>query len=102
MLPAQYRLQKFSNLKTVKRLRSQNFELIQKTGNEAKLGVVITKKVAKKAVDRNRIKRMIHEALKEEIVNLTSPLVIIVKANLASQKMPEIKNELIAQLKKIK
>jgi len=102
MLPAKYRLQKFSNLKTVKRIYSPNFEVIQKAGNRLKLGVVITKKVAKKAVDRNRIKRMIHEALKEQIVNLSSPIVIIVKSNLAQQKMPEIKNELENQLKKIK
>lgn len=102
MLPAKYRLQKFSNLKTAKRISSQNFELVQKAGTEPKLGVVVTKKVAKKAVDRNRIKRMIHEALKEEIVNLPSPLVIIVKANLSAQKMPEIKNDLLGMLKKIK
>lgn len=102
MLPAKYRLQKFSNLKTVRRSQNQKFELILKAGSEPKLGVVVSKKVAKKAVDRNRIKRMIHEALKEKIVNLGSPLIIILKANLASQKMPEIKKDLETLLKKLK
>lgn len=102
MLPAKYRLQKFSNLKTVRRSQNQKFELILKAGGKPKLGVVVSKKVAKKAVDRNRIKRMIHEALKEKIVNLGSPLIIILKANLASQKMPEIKKDLETLLKKLK
>lgn len=101
MLPASLRLQKLSNLKTKKRILGKNFEIIIKEGNEFKLGTVITKKVAKKAVDRNRIKRLIHEAIKEEVSNLPFPLVIIVKANFANWKTASVKSELLSKIKKL-
>lgn len=87
------------NLK--KRTESGAFVLkFKKTEGPFKAAIVVSKKVAKKAVDRNRIKRIITQALTQTIVpNLD--LVIIVKENIASKKTQEIKLELEAALKKI-
>ncbi len=102
MLPSKYRLQKFSHLKTVKKIHGRDFEIVLKEGDSFKLGVIVTKKVAKKAVDRNRIKRIIHEAIKGNIENFTSPVIIILKNNIAHFKMQQLKEEFTNQFKKLK
>ncbi len=84
-----------------KRIESGSFVLkFKSTQGPFKAAIVVSKKVAKKAVDRNRIKRTISEAIQKTIVpNLD--LVIIVKENIKSKKSPEIKSELEIALKKI-
>lgn len=101
MLPVEFRLQKFSNLKTIKRIQSKNFEIVLKSGNQFKLGVIVSKKVSKKAVDRNRIKRIIHEGVKDIIVNFGKPMIIIVKSNISDLKMSEVKQEIESCLNKV-
>lgn len=59
--------------------------------------VVVSKAVAKKAVERNRIRRITKEALRE--LGYQDGLVIIVKNNIASLKMPEVKKKLENVLK---
>ncbi len=61
------------------------------------LVIVVSKKVAPKAVDRNRIKRLIKESLRS--MDLGKSLKIIVKKNVADAKMLQIKDELAALLK---
>jgi ribonuclease P protein component len=87
------------SLQAKKRVSSENFILILCKNTETKnLVVVVSKKVAARAVDRNRIKRLIKEALRQIMVeNYT--LKIIVKKNFASAKMAEVKDELAALLK---
>lgn len=71
-------------------------ELIVRFGKGEQLKkplIIVTKKVAKKAVDRNRIRRLIVEALRAIDRTKESPT-IIVKKNLANLKMDQIKQKL--------
>lgn len=63
-----------------------------------KTRIVVSKKIAKKAVERNRIKRIIRQALKN--LNVQNSLTIIVKKNLASLKSKEIQEKLSQLLPK--
>ena len=55
--------------------------------------VVVSKKITKKAVQRNRIRRIVKEALRS-IGFEESKLVIIVKKNIANLKTNQVKKEL--------
>ena len=55
-----------------------------------KTAIIITKKVAPRAVDRNRIRRIISEALREKIGKTEDELVVIVKKNIAHFKKQEV------------
>jgi ribonuclease P protein component len=64
-----------------------------------KAAIVVSKKTAPKAVDRNRIKRLVATALKElKIDNLE--MVITVRENIAGQKMNDVKKSLESFFKK--
>lgn len=39
-------------------------------GNTARFGIIVSKKVAKRAVRRNRIRRLLSEAIREELKNV--------------------------------
>jgi len=66
-----------------------------------KLAVIVSKKVASKATDRNRIKRIITESLKEDLGKLQGEAVIIVKNNIASYKPEEVKKNLLGKFIKL-
>lgn len=55
--------------------------------------IIVSKAVARRAVDRNRIKRITKAALRE-LVGHQAGLVVIVKNNVASFKSQDIYNEL--------
>jgi len=55
--------------------------------------VVVSKKIAKKATERNRIRRIIKEALRS-VGFKDKSVAIIVKKNIANLKMDQIKNVL--------
>ena len=84
----------------VKKVASGDFILGQNTKAPRKVTIVITKKVAPRAVDRNRIRRVVKEALKEN-VPVQGHIKIIVKNNLANLKMQEVSKKLTPLLKKI-
>ena len=74
-------------------------EIIIKHSGLPKAAVVVSKNVAKKAVDRNRIKRIIREAQRK--VNLpVSNYTVIVKKNIADLKTDQVKELLIKHLNK--
>lgn len=77
-----------------KKVSSEDFVLISgSTQQDRKVMVSVSKKVAARAVDRNRIKRIIKESLK--VSGLTGANIkIIVRKNLAVLKMPEIRVKL--------
>lgn len=66
-----------------------------------KLVPVITKKVVPKAVERNRIKRLIKEALKSKN-NQSGQMILIVKKNIASLKAAVVERKIEELFKKIK
>ncbi|MBI2598869.1 ribonuclease P protein component [Candidatus Curtissbacteria bacterium] len=75
-----------------------DFTLVIKKGSQnAGITIVVSKKVAKLAVDRNRIKRLFKEALRSLGLG-SAGLVIIVKKNIAEYKTSQIKDELKTRL----
>lgn len=72
--------------------------IFQKSLKPPKSTIVVSKVVAKKAVDRNRIKRVIKEALRQGLY-AKYEFKIIVKKNIADLKMQEVKEKLEKLLK---
>lgn len=68
-----------------------------KNSQEKKGAVVVSKAVAKKATDRNRIKRTILEAFKKS--SIVGEFIFIVKKNIASTKAQD-HDELFEKIKK--
>ncbi len=76
------------------------FSLNFKEGKpSSKITVVVSKKVAPKAVDRNRIKRLFKEAARK--IKFSQEMVIIVKKNIKDLKMQQVEKRLIDKLRKI-
>lgn len=103
MLPAKNRLnlKYFKRAAGSKKVGSEDFLIIaSKKPDSFKLGISISKKVVKKAVDRNRIKRLIAEALRGQNI-FRGELAIFVKSNLSNLKMDELKGKLFELIRKI-
>ena len=56
---------------------------------QSQVGWIISKKISKKAVDRNKIKRRLSEVIKKNLPN-NLKLVILVKKNILEAKVAEI------------
>ena len=74
-------------------------EIIIKHSGLLKASIVVSKNVAKKAVDRNRIKRIIKEA-QRVIGPKAASYSVIVKKNIADLKTDQVKELLIKHLNK--
>ncbi len=103
MLPVKNRLnlKNFKKRFSRKKIVSGDFLIIanQKVG-VFKVGVSVSKKVAPKAVDRNRSRRLILEALRDQDI-FEGELAIFAKKNLANQKTEEVKEKLLKLIGKI-
>lgn len=73
-------------------------DLLLKRSTNARATITITKKVAPKAVDRNRIKRIIKEALRSAKIE-KGQLQIIVKRNIANLKSYQVQEKIEKFLK---
>ena len=69
---------------------NDSFKVIQIEGNDGVL-ISVSKKLFKRAVDRNRIKRLIKEAIRNKIINRTTAIIYINKEVLS---LKEIDNKL--------
>lgn len=105
MLPTRNRLNLsfFRNdRKKTKKVFSRYFVLeFQKEPNVFKVAALVTKKVAPKAVDRNRIRRTVTEAVKNN-KDLEGNLKIVVLKNtsdLKTRQVQELLKELLVKLK---
>ena len=67
-----------------------------------KAGVIVTKKVAPRAVDRNRIRRLVYEVLKDQLAKVEGEVMIIVKENIAKLKKDQVAAKLEGGLAKAK
>lgn len=84
------------------KIKSEDFNLIfKKAESNFKTKIVISRKVASKAVDRNRIKRLFREVLRT-YKGENNKLVIIVKRNLSSLKRQDIQSKMEEMFAKIK
>ncbi|MDI3496135.1 MAG: ribonuclease protein component [Patescibacteria group bacterium] len=79
-------------------------KILKTESNISRLGIIVNKKVSKKAVERNRIKRIIRDFFKNEIENLKlgRDIVIIVFPEELNKKKAEIEKDLAIILNKIK
>ncbi len=98
MLPKKSRLNLSTrNRKSGRRLFFDIFDVIYRESDDKKGAVVVSKTIAKKAVDRNRTRRLIMEVLRER--EIKGEFVFIVKKNLAGYKKQDI-NEIFEILTK--
>lgn len=83
-----------------KKVSSGEFILIYRRGPGIfKAAIVVSKKTAAKAVSRNRIKRLISEALMTR-KGIDGEIVVIVKKNIAMYKKEQVSERLDALLRK--
>ena len=83
-------LSKHSHQEKSRRLSCSEFDLILKPSYQtAAVTVSTSKKVAPRAVDRNRIKRIIKEAARRN-KNLDTSLIFRIKKNIASLKSHDV------------
>lgn len=73
--------------KSVKVIDSNFVILFQKTSfTSARLGMVISKKVDKRAVERNRIKRIVREVFREQKHQVCCDYVVIGRYNISKEQ----------------
>lgn len=108
MLPQKNRVttQEFKEiLKIGLRISSENISISYvKNDNQFKASVVVSKKVSKKAVDRNYQKRRVREAIRRVFYPFTqkNSVVFFVKRNISKNDFSEIVSEVERLSKKIK
>lgn len=68
-----------------------------------KVAIIISKKVAPKAVDRNRIKRLVSEAVRTNLdkIKFEGNLIIIAKENIARYKKSDIQDKILMLIDKL-
>lgn len=99
-LPTRHRLKKKKEFDLVKRegklIRDKLFSVLffkDKTSDGPKFGLVVSKKIDKRAVERNRIRRLLAEAIAELLPETGKNLkfVILAKHTLKTATLSEIK-----------
>lgn len=105
MLPASNRLKLSSRSKTDlfkgRKFEFKQFRVIFKKGSRLKAAIIVSKKVVPKAHERNRIKRVITEALRTQL-EIKGEVIIIVKENIAKLKTDQVAEILKIYLGKIR
>lgn len=111
MIPKQHRLAKkdFDLIfKKGRRIHGKTFSLIislsKDKSEDYKIGVVVTKKVCKKAVDRNKLKRQIRNTISRYIMKALptgQKIVVMAFPTPKPRKYQGIKEELVELFKKI-
>lgn len=83
---------------------SSGFTVLARTnaGDEPRLGLVISTRCARKAVDRNRLKRVIRESFRHHTKDLAGlDIVVIGKAPAIQQTNPQLRAKLEEHWKKL-
>ena len=108
MLPARNRAPRalFTKLRArganAKKLESTEFEIFfEKGGSPLKVGIAVGKRIAKKAVSRNRSKRVVSESLKEQLDQIGGRLLIVVKKDISMLKTGQVKEKVLGLLQKL-
>jgi len=102
MLPKKYRLNDFWEIERVKKggrlFQSSSFGVLVFYGNEkqnSRIAFVVSLKIAKRSVERNRAKRLLSEAVRG-FLPLIKPgydLVFLIKKNLIGKNRQEVEKE---------
>lgn len=79
-----------------------NIRFFWRDVNERRVGIIVSKKVSKKAVTRNRVKRVLREQMREKIerVQRGIDIIIIAKRDILKLNFKEINISLEEVLKK--
>ena len=107
MLKRENRITKRKNFEEVKKkgriFHSPLFGLLVLTTEDKvkEFGLIISKKVSKKAVARNKVKRLLAEAIRRNLdkINEGYRMIFLVKPSILGKKAEEIEGEVIKLLK---
>lgn len=91
-----------SGVKNFRKIPSKNFIVFYNTSQITKLGIIISKKVNKKAVIRNKIKRQIKNIFYQNFFvkkRKDLEIIILVRKEINSLSYKEIESKLIKTLK---
>lgn len=68
----------------------------------SQVGTIVSTKISKKAVIRNRLRRLIREAIKPHLIKLapTAELLFIAKPQIITKKLPDIQTDILCLLQK--
>ncbi|RLC36377.1 ribonuclease P protein component [Candidatus Falkowbacteria bacterium] len=85
----------FNQLLGIKTIQSQN--------KKARFGIIVSTKISKKAVERNKIKRQIRAALEKEQEKIKENIdcVIITRPEIINKNYKEIENSIYKNLKRL-
>lgn len=104
MLPAHNRLSLTERLVRPKTIRSSFFTLRTASSPTkfSRVGLIISKKVDKRAVKRNRLRRIITATLQPYLIQLQAPtdMLFVLKPLPGSATEEELRNEVLTILKK--
>ena len=80
---------------TVRQSPSFGLASLKKDDGERKIGFIISKKISKKAVERNRIKRLLAEIVRKnmEKIEKGSRMVFLVKQKILGKSQKELEEE---------
>jgi ribonuclease P protein component len=96
VLKREFRLRKKSEFAEMRekgrRLSSSLFGLVYLKSNETKFGWIISKKISKKAVDRNKIRRRLAEVVKNNWID-GYKILFLVRSEIVDKKLIEIESE---------
>jgi len=96
VLKKEFRLRKkreFLELKEKgKKISSPLFGLVYLKSKESKFGWIVSKKISKKAVDRNKIRRRLAEAVKNNWID-GYKILFLVRSEILDKKLIEIESE---------
>lgn len=104
MLAKQYRLPAKEKLVNSKSIGNEFFRILTKPNvlNHNRFGFVVSKKIDKRAVVRNRLRRVLSEIVREFINSEQGKdILIVVKKNFFEVKIEEIKQSMEEALSKI-
>lgn len=108
MLPLKNRLKKRKDFENIfeKGVTAPNryffLKIVQSDNPETRIGFIVSKKVSKKAVERNRVKRLFREAVQMNLIRIkpSYDLVFIVLNSAKNKTLLEIEKEVKYVLEK--
>lgn len=96
MLKREFRLRKKSDFLEMRekgrKLSSPLFGLVYLKSEKSKFGWIVSKKISKKAVDRNKIRRRLAEVVKNNWFE-GYRILLLVRSEILGKKISEIENE---------
>jgi len=109
VLPKKYRLKKKKEFERVfkkGKAKKKDFlfiKFVKNDQNATRFGFVVSKKISKKAVVRNKVKRRLREAAREMLSEIKPgyDVVIVAQKGIEKQDFFQIKNQLKQLLRKI-